>query len=142
MSTSWRTGLCLAMGILIFAGCRRGDGLKRHRVAGTVTFKGQPVEFGAIFFEPTVSVGKIAPTVYLPIRGGKYDTGTEGPIAGNYVVKVGGMDQSKQQKDSDGITHTPSLFPDYKIDVEIPPPGGRLDIEVPTASSDARGNRR
>jgi len=100
-----------------------------------VTFEGQPVEFGAIFFEPTASVGAIAPTVYLPVRGGKYDTGDEGPVAGKYVVKVGGMDQSKQTKDSDGITHTPQLFQDYVFETDIPPDNNTLDVAVPASQA-------
>src|SRR5262245_49966320 len=92
-----RAGLCLlAAAGLALAGCGRGDGLTRHRVKGAVTFQGQPVAFGAIFFEPTASVGKIAPTVYLPVRDGKYDTADKGPVAGKYRVVVGGVDQSKQ----------------------------------------------
>jgi hypothetical protein len=130
-----RTGLCaLALLWLVSAGCG-GDGLDRHRVRGTVTFQGKPVEFGAVFFEPTESVGKVAPTVYLPVRDGKYDTGDKGPIPGRYRVTVGGVDKSKERVDDDGITHSPQLFQDYKFEVEIPPPDGTLDIEVPASQA-------
>jgi hypothetical protein len=121
----------LALVGLALAGCGRGDGLNRYRVRGTVTFEGKPVEYGAIFFEPTESVGKIAPTVYLPVRDGKYDSGSEGPIAGKYRVVVGGMDKSKERVDSDGITQTPQLFQDYVFEVEIPPPNNTLNVDVP-----------
>jgi hypothetical protein len=131
-----RAGLCsLAIIGLALAGCGRGDGLARYRVKGTVTFEGKPVEFGAIFFEPTESVGKIAPTVYLPVRSGKYDAQDKGPIAGKYRVIVGGMDRSRQRVDSDGITHTPQLFQDYKFEVDIPPPDNTLDVEVPASQA-------
>jgi len=115
---------------LVLTGCG-GDGLDRYPVSGTVTFDGKPVEFGAIFFEPTMSAGPIAPTVYLPVRDGKYDARDKGPVKGKYNVTVGGMDQSRNTVDSDGITVTPQLFPDYKFEVDIPPPDNRLDIEVP-----------
>jgi hypothetical protein len=124
----------LALAGLTLTGCG-GDGLDRHRVKGTVMFQGKPVEFGAIFFEPTASAGKVAPTVYLPVRDGSYDTEDKGPVAGKYRVIVGGMDRSKERVDSDGITHTPQLFPDYKFEVDIPPPNNTLDVDVPAAGS-------
>ena len=126
-----RLGSLAVLG-LVLAGCG-GDGLDRHRLRGTVTFEGKPVEFGAIFFEPTPSVGKIAPTVYLPVRDGKYDTGSKGPVTGKYRVVVGGMDKSKGRVDDDGVTHTPPLFNDYVFEVDIPPPNNTLDVEVPAS---------
>jgi hypothetical protein len=127
----WRGWLgSLAILCPVWAGCG-GDGLERHRVRGTVTFEGKPVEFGAIFFEPTASAGQIAPTVYLPVRDGKFDAGNKGPTAGKYRVVVGGMDKSRQRVDDDGITHTPQLFNDYVLEVEIPPPNNTLHVEVP-----------
>ena len=129
-----RVWLCsLAVACAALAGC--GDGMKRHRVRGTVTFQGKPVESGAIFFEPTASVGKVAPTVYLPIRDGKFDTGDQGPVAGKYRVVVGGVDKAKNRVDDDGITHTSQLFKDYAFEVDIPPPNDTLDIEVPAAQA-------
>lgn len=119
---------------LALASCGSGEP-KRHRITGTVTFEGKPVEFGAIFFEPTESVGKIAPTVYLPVRDGKYDTNDKGPVAGKYRVIIGGMDKSRERVDSDGITHTPQLFQDYKFEVDIPPPNNTLDIVVPASQA-------
>jgi hypothetical protein len=132
----FRVGLCSLVVVgLALAGCGRGDGPARHRVKGTVTFEGKPVEFGAIFFEPTESVGKIAPTVYLPVRDGKYDTNDQGPAAGRYRVVVGGMNKSRERVDSDGITHTPQLFQDYKFEVDIPPPNNTLDVVVPASQA-------
>ena len=127
--------LCLlVIASLTLAGCG-GDSLNRCPVKGTVTFQGKPVEAGAIFFEPTASVGNTAPTVYLSIQNGKYDAGSEGPVPGKYTVIVGGMDKSKESVDDDGITHTPQLFEDYRFEVEIPPPGNTLDIEVPESQA-------
>src|SRR5687767_9989295 len=123
-----------ALLVLVLAGCG-GDGLNRHRIQGAVTFDGKPVEFGAIFFEPTESVGEIAPTVYLPGRNGKYDTGEGGPIAGTYKVVVGGTDQSKKHVDDDGVTHQAQLFEDYRFEVSIPPPNNVLDVEVPSSQA-------
>jgi hypothetical protein len=117
------------------SGCGGGDGLDRYRITGTVTYNGKPVEFGSIFFEPTESVGKIAPTAYLPVRDGKYDAGDEGPVKGKYRVVVGGIDKSKDKVDSDGITTSQQLFKDYRFEVEIPPPDNVLNVEVPASQA-------
>src|SRR5262245_43746070 len=116
------------LGILsiVVLGC--GDGLKRHRIQGTVTFQGKPVEFGGIFFEPTDSIGPVATTVIVKVRQGKYDTEGDGPVSGKYSVIVGGVDQSKNRVDDDGVTHKPQLFKDYTFEVEMPPPGNTLNI--------------
>lgn len=126
---------CLLLcGVVLAGGCGEKP-LDRIRIRGTVTYQGKPVENGAIFFEPTESVGKIAPTVYLPVRDGKFDAEDNGPIKGKYRVTVGGMDRSKETKDDDGITNTPQLFPDYKFEVDIPPPDNKLDVQVPETSA-------
>jgi hypothetical protein len=119
----------------LLAGCGAGDGLDRYPVKGTVTFQGQPVKDGSIFFEPTASVGKVAPTVYLRVTGGKYEVPQkEGPVAGKYKVVVGGKDASSTTVD-DGITYTKQLFEDYRFEVEIPPSNNTLDVEVPASQA-------
>ena len=124
----------LVLGSTVLAvGCGGGDGLDRYPIAGTVTFQGQPVASGAIFFEPTASVGQIAPTVYLAIKDGAYDAGDTGPVKGRYTVTVGGTDVSREFVDDDGITHTAPLFRDYKFEIDIPPPDNTLNVEVPAS---------
>lgn len=64
-------GWC-AMALL--AGCSRGPSLERFPVAGTVTHDGRPVPRGAVWFEPTASVGRIAATGFAVIENGIYGT--------------------------------------------------------------------
>jgi hypothetical protein len=125
---------------LLFAflsGCG-GEGFPRHQISGKVTYQGQPVEYGAIVFEPEASIGKIAPTGQARIENGAFKTdSTESPTTGAYKVRVTGFDKSKMKANPapGEIIDTPELFPEHVLQVEIPPPGGRLDIEVPSASS-------
>jgi hypothetical protein len=135
MIAPYRVYFCLlALLGLFMAGCG-GDSLNRHRIQGTVTYDGQPVESGAIFFEPTMSAGRIAPTVYLRIQNGKYDAGEEGPVSGKYRIVVGGWDESKRRVDDDGVTHTTPLFNDYTFETDIPPPNNTLNVEVPASQA-------
>jgi hypothetical protein len=123
----------LSLGVA-FAGCG-GDGIDRHQVSGTVTYQGQQVQDGAIVFEPDASVGKIAPTSFARIEGGRFQTDREqSPTSGKYKVRVMGYDKSKMKKDAapGEIIDMPELFPEYTLQTEIPPPGGKLDITVPT----------
>jgi hypothetical protein len=120
--------------ILVLAGCG-GDGFDHRRIQGTVTFDGKPVESGSIFFEPTASVGTYAPTLYLKVQNGKFDTGEEGPIPGKYTVVVGGFDESKQRPGDEGGTYTPPLFETYRFDVDSPPPNNTLNVEVPASQA-------
>jgi hypothetical protein len=133
ISPSLRWFCALAVVFFVSGGC--GESLDRRRIQGTVTFEGKPVERGAVLLEPTQSVGTIAPTAYLLVENGSFDTGEEGPIPGKYKVIVGGYDLAQQQVDSDGVTHTAQLFNDYTFEVEMPPPDNTLHIEVPASQA-------
>jgi hypothetical protein len=135
MTSSFRGRvMLLAMASLIPAGCG-GDQLERYRIRGTVTFEGRPVQTGGIIFEPTESVGKVAPTAYLRVQDGKFDAGDEGPVAGKYNVIVGGTDPSRTLVDNEGIAQPAKLFEEYRFEVEIPPPNDTLDVEVPASQA-------
>lgn len=126
----------------LMAGCG-GDGLERYPISGTVTFKGQKVEYGTIVFEPEASVGTIAPSGYARIENGLYKTSQEeSPIKGDYRVRVMGFDKSKMKKDAapGEIIATPELFPAFETKVTVPPPDGNFDVEVPARSS--KGGKR
>jgi hypothetical protein len=114
-------------------------------VTGKVTYQGQPVEYGAIVFEPEDSIGKIAPTCNARIENGAFRTElAESPTTGAYKVRVWGYDKSKMKTNTtaEEIVETPELFPEYNLRVDIPPPSGKLDIEVtaPTAAPAAAQN--
>ena len=122
-----------SLALSLIVGCG-GDGLVRHQVSGTVTFKGNKVEYGTMVFEPESSVGTIAPTGFARIENGSYKTDLqESPVAGAYRVRVMGFDKSKMKKDAapGEIIDTPALFPEYQTQLEIPPPAGRFDVDLP-----------
>lgn len=68
------------------AGCA-ASGPERHKVSGSVQFRGRPLEKGLISFVPEDPArGEFAT---LPINGGKYETpASNGLLAGKYKVLI------------------------------------------------------
>jgi hypothetical protein len=138
-------GWALAFAAVGAMGC--GGGVPRHRVAGTVTHAGKTVERGSITFEPTESVGKIAPTGTAKIENGKFETARDqSPTTGRYVVRVVIHDMNvireMEKNPKKEFVGTLNRVPPYELTVEIPPPGGQLNIDVPDKSSPDRGGPR
>lgn len=117
---------------LLSAGCGNSDKFDRQQLSGTVTFEGQPVPRGSVWFEPDSSVGNLAPTGFAAIRNGAFETKREqSPVAGKHTVRVSGFDgqaNADEDEDWDPNREHPGnpLFPDYTTTIELPPPNGKL----------------
>ncbi len=138
---------CWTLVFVSFVGMGCGEGFPRHRVSGTVTYGGKTLELGSITFEPTESVGKIAPTGTAKIENGTFRTERDqSPTTGRYTVRVVGHDmkiiREREKNPRKEFEGTLDLFPPYELTVEIPPPGGQLTIDVPVASPAGRSGRR
>jgi hypothetical protein len=133
----WATIVGMA---LVLPGCG-GEERPRYPVSGTVTYQGKPVAMGSIRFEAEASVGDFAPVCHAPISEGKYATPSQdSPTNGKYLVLVMGIDTARIKKDGPPGTpwEMPALFPPFRTIVEIPPPNGVFDIEVPSKSLTAK----
>jgi hypothetical protein len=133
----------LALAALVGLGCG-GDRFPRHPVSGTVTYGGKPLARGSITFEPTASVGTIAPTGTAKIENGTFRTAPDqSPTTGRYLVRVSGHDPKMlaelEKNPRKEFVGTLDLFPPYELTVDIPPPDGKLDIDVPTTRPPATG---
>jgi hypothetical protein len=125
-------GGALLGAVFVLAGC--GESRKRHPVSGTVTYQGKPVQMGSIRFEADQSVGDFAAVCYASITDGKYETKREeSPTNGMYRVQVMGIDVARINKNvPPGVPwDMPALFQPHSMTVEIPPPDGKLNIEIP-----------
>jgi len=98
MRRQWRWVWC-APGLLALAvaGCGPGHGLTLGRVQGKVTYKGEPVRYGTVFFVPDVSKGTDGPSAMASIKeDGTYilstDSGGDGALVGHHKVGVVGLD--------------------------------------------------
>jgi hypothetical protein len=110
-------------------------GDKSYRVSGTITFKGQPVPAGKIYFLPDGSKGNTGATGYANIKDGKYDTsatGGKGVIGGPTIIAIEGIDPSGPPAKAESSEVTAKvLFPRYETAAELPKAASTKDIEVP-----------
>ena len=120
----------VACGLLV--GCGGDDGPPRADVSGTVTFKGQPVPVGKIFFEPDTAKGNSGPQAFADIKDGKYSTAESGKgvVGGPHLVRISGWD-GKAQGD---MTMGNSIFVDYRTVVDLPKEAAVLDFLVPESA--------
>jgi hypothetical protein len=79
-----------------FFGCRANQGPERVVVAGTVTYRGEPIKRGVIRFVP--SRGTIAPVSVGPILDGKYACTYHGGVpVGTHKIEVTALRHKRQQ---------------------------------------------
>ena len=130
-----------ALGCGLVIGC---GGPTYHRLSGKVTFKGQPIPAGKIYFTPDGKKNNTGPTGYADITNGSYDTGAkggQGMVGGPMVVRIEGFDPSAKPDEKAGppgeIT-TKSLFPSYETTVELPRSSGTKDFDVPAEAADVK----
>lgn len=118
---------------LVGSGCGpRTSGPRRHDVRGSVTYRGEPVPSGVIYFEPDAAQGNKGPVAVVPIVEGRYDTLVHkcpGPLEGPAVVRIVGYSVAKP-----GAEIVPPLFPEYRSTVTITPAksGTAIDFDVPS----------
>lgn len=121
-----------------------GCGGKGYQVSGKVTFKGQPLPAGKIYFTPDASKGNKGPTGYADIKDGKYDTaatGGSGIVGGPMLVRIEGIDPSQIEKaDKAGETVAKVLFPPYQTAVDLPKENTMKDFDVPADALKPKSN--
>ena len=93
---------CILLG-LILIGCRAQSGLDKVIVSGKVSYDGQPVENGQIYFYPTE--GTKGPVSGAPIKDGAYVArAKDGVPVGNHLVKIEGYRSRDASRDGDMLT--------------------------------------
>ena len=125
---SWPRALAAAGLVLILSGC--GDGTKRVRISGQVTFEGKPVKYGNIVFEPDASKGNNGPQGYAKIVDGAYDTADAGtgPCVGPQVVAIEGY------PDLDAAKKSRLVF-NYRTTVDLPAQTTTQNFAVPASAA-------
>jgi hypothetical protein len=115
------------------AGCGP-SGPAVYRRSGTVTFNGQPVPLGKIYFDPDVTAGGSGPSGFADIVDGKYDTSDEGrgAVSGPVIVRVTGF--SKDDPDPISGFGKP-LFAEYQVKADLPSSKSEYNVDVPASAA-------
>ena len=117
---------CLAS-FLLAVGCGP-SGPKTFNVSGKVTFKGQPIPIGKIYFDP---VEVSAPSGFADIVDGVYDTskkGNKGVVAGKFKVRIQGYEKK-------GEDFGPPLFVEYPTEADFSGGQATQDFDVPATAA-------
>lgn len=120
----------------LMGGC--GGDQVGNRLTGKVTFNNQPVPAGSITFDPDGAKGNTGASGWARIKDGVYDTaaeGGQGVAGGPMVVRIEGYDGVKI--DEERLNGKP-LFPEYRVQVDLPKEGGTQDFDVPASAASAR----
>lgn len=130
----FRTAACpltaLAMLALIVPGC--GDGPKRVRVSGTVTFQGKPVPYGNVVFEPDKFKGNSGPQGYATIKDGRFDTAIAGgtdPAPGPQIVAIEGYPELGNENAKKG-----KLVFNHRASADLTGKAMTLNFDVPASA--------
>jgi len=134
------SGVLPVLVCLLVPGC---GGDKTYRVSGKVTFKGQPIPAGKIYFTPDSSKGNSGPTGYADIKNGEYDTSSsdgKGVVGGPTIIAIEGIDPNEKpdkidKSDKSGEVLVKSLFPRYETSADLPKSSSTKDIDVPAEAT-------
>lgn len=122
-------------GLIAAVGCGGSDP-NRNSVSGTVSFKGQPVPSGTIYFEPDTAAGGSGPQGIAIIQDGKYATATDkGVGTGTYKVRIVGLDGVPATMAGEELPDGKPLFPPYETTVDMPGESFAKDFDVPAVES-------
>ncbi len=127
MTCVWRPVLS---GVLLLAvlGC---SGERRNALSGRVSYKGEPIPYGRIVFEPDTAKGQKGVQGVAEIHDGTYQTSpAAGTLAGPYQAHItgyAGPPDHKRKPPGPG----PALFKEYIIAVELPDGAAEINFDVP-----------
>lgn len=126
-------GWLLSCVALACTGC--GDkGPTRYQLSGKITYQGQPIPAGIIYFDPDLTEGNDGVQGHATIANGEYDTrndGGQGPGGGKYFVRVYAHDGVPAPE----LPMGRPMFSEVTIPVELPLSDGQKDLEIPAQSA-------
>lgn len=126
---------CVTM-VVFCCGCGGGavkDEFQRFRVSGKVTFKGEPIPAGTIYFEPDAAKGNKGSIGMATISNGSFDTSSvKGTVGGAHFVRIEGYDGKTTPEKPQGSR----LFNAHRIEIELPKQDSDQKFEVPASAAE------
>jgi hypothetical protein len=118
----------LFVGVVLLAGCGTKDQL--YHVSGKITFDGEPIPKGLIFFDPDPAAGTPGTQGFANIEFGQFNTATPGKGAGirggTYIIRISGFDGKEGPEAPFGTF----LFPEHQLTKELPAQDQTFDYDI------------
>src|SRR5262245_45558262 len=126
-----RAWSCFLVACVLALGCGKSD--HAYHLSGKVTFNGQPLPRGKIFFLPDTTKGNSGQGGFADIKDGVYDTRNNGSATpgGAIIVRVDGFDGNTT---SSNLVGQP-LFLNYEVRVDLPRDSATKDFDVPASAA-------
>lgn len=126
----------LSLACFSLVGCSAGKG-KKYGVSGAVTFNGQPVPVGRIYFDPDPTRNGEGTQGFAEIKNGRYDTNESGKGIGGgaYTVRIEGFDGQATDRTPVGKP----LFVTYTQSVELLGEEKESNFDVPASAAEGLG---
>lgn len=134
-----RIAACLFLAALAGClGCGGNRGLPGQiEIHGAVTFDGQPVPAGMIYFEPDSIAGHNGPQGFAEIVDGRYSTqqSGRGVQPGPHTVRI------EEQQPIEGEQARPMLFYEFRTEANLTSDQDEYDFEVPQDAAKRKRRR-
>ena len=123
-----------ALSLLVLASGCNDNSAGRVAVWGNVTWKGQAVPKGVVYFSPDTKKGNKGPQGYALIKDGRFDTRdamSKGCVTGSQVAIVHGC---SGEGVNSRFPYGRNLFAPFEISLDVPAEGGQTDLIIPESA--------
>ena len=118
--------------LILCTACGSAD-TGRVPIEGTVTYNGEPVQWGSITLRPTP--GTKGPAAGTDIVDGKYRIpASAGPVTGSYIARITIVRHNRAEVPSQPTVKEPGLAVSLEMPIEVEADHGDYDFHLPAES--------
>lgn len=125
------THLLLIACTFFLSSCSEGEVIEYHTVSGQITYKGKPLPYGSVIFEPDSKEGNSGAQGFAEVENGTFDTSKKGRgvLGGAYNVYISG--QAEKGNPEKGVI-PPPLFRDFQVKINLPKKSTVQNFNIPS----------